>query len=71
MNGVAGDFANAAGGNALSVYGAAWSHGIINGASYPDGLGYMTIVGVQRGTNHEIYSQVTENQVVMSAQRIF
>jgi hypothetical protein len=72
--GVAGDFANAAGGGPLSIYGAAFSSNIVPGG-YPNGLGggvgYMTIVGVQRGPDYEIYSQVTQNSVISAYQRIF
>jgi len=73
-NGVLGDFANAAGGNPLSIYGAAFSSNIGPGG-YPNGLGggtgYMTVIGVQRGPDYEIYSQVTQNGMITSHQRIF
>jgi len=75
LNGVRGDFTNAAGGTDLAIYGPGWSHGTVNNHSYPNGLGagtdYMTIVGVQRGPDYEIYSQVTQNRRLTSAQRIF
>ena len=73
-NGVLGDFANAAGGGPLSIYGAAFSSNIGPGG-YPNGLGggtgYMTVVGVQRGADYEIYSQVTQNAMITAHQRIF
>lgn len=73
-NGVLGDFANAAGGGPLSIYGAGFSSNIGPGG-YPNGLGggtgYMTVIGVQRGPNYEIYSQVTQNGMLASHQRIF
>ncbi len=75
-NGAQGDFANAAGGGPLSIYGAGFAQHIIPNHGYPNGLGgtgtsYMTLIGVQRGTNHEIYSQVTQNRILISAERIF
>ncbi len=73
-NGVLGDFANAAGGGPLSIYGAGFSSNIGPGG-YPNGLGggtgYMTVIGVQRGPDYEIYSQVTQNSMITSHQRIF
>jgi hypothetical protein len=75
MNGVRGNFTNAAGGPDLAIYGAGWSHGTISNRFYPNGLpggsDYMTVIGVQRGTDHEIYSQVTQNNQITSAQRIY
>jgi hypothetical protein len=73
-NGVNGDFANAAGGNALSIYGAAFSSNVpVPG--YPNGLGggggYMTVIGVLRAPGYEIYSQITQNHAITSAQQIF
>ncbi len=73
-NGVNGDFANAAGGNPLSIYGAASSTNVpVPG--YPNGLGgggsYMTIVGVLRAPGYEIFSQITQNDAITSAQQIF
>jgi hypothetical protein len=70
-NGVNGDFANAAGGNPLSIYGAAFSHNVpVPG--YPNGLGggvsYMTIIGVLRAPGYEIYSQITQNNAITSQQ---
>ena len=75
-NGVHGDFANAAGGNPLSLYGPGFSQNLFNGqGGYPNGLGgggsYMTVIGVRRGVSYEVYSQVTQNQAISSAQYIF
>lgn len=76
VNGVAGDFQNAAGGPALAIYGAGWSVGTIGGVSYPMGLGgggnYMTIIGTPAGGGiYHIFSQITQNRAITSAQRIF
>ncbi len=73
-NGVNGDFANAAGGNPLSIYGAGSSNNVAV-PGYPNGLGgggsYMTIIGVLRAPGYEIYSQITQNDAITSAQQIF
>jgi len=72
--GVNGDFANAAGGNPLSIYGAGFSSNVPE-PGYPNGLGagtdYMTIIGVLRVPGYEIYSQITQNYAITSAQLIF
>lgn len=76
LNGVAGDFQNAAGAPALAIYGAGWSVGTVGNVHYPNGLGgggsYMTIVGTPAGGGlYHIYSQITQNRAITSAQRIF
>lgn len=75
-NATAGDFQNAAGGAPLAIYGAGWSSGTIGNVNYPNGLGgggsYMTIIGVPAGGGlYRVYSQVTQNRAISSAQRIF
>jgi hypothetical protein len=73
----AGDFANAPGGDGFAVYGAGFSHNTLQAraSGYPDQLGgggnYMTIVGLQRGLDYEIYSQVTQGHRLMSYERVF
>jgi hypothetical protein len=73
----AGEFANAAGGNPISIYGPGYSRGLANNAThgYPDGMqggnSYMTIVAIQNGLDYHIYSQVTLNMRISSFQRIF
>lgn len=77
-SGVHGDFANAPGGSPLSVYGAGFSDHVRTGAGgYPDRLAgsgagnYMTVIGVKRAPGYEIYSQITQNEAITSAQQIF
>jgi hypothetical protein len=75
--GVQGDFANPAGGGAaLSIYAPTFHQNLPHNSGYPDNVnaapnGWMTIVGIQRGHDYEIYSQVIQHNAVVSAQRIF
>ncbi len=77
-HGVHGDFANPAGGGgvALGIYAPTFHQNLLHNSGYPDNInaapnGWMTIVGIQRGHDYEIYSQVIQHNAVVSAQRIF
>ncbi len=76
-NGVQGDFHNpAAGGGALSIYAPGFHQNLVHNSGYPNNVnaapnGWMTIVGVQRGHDYQIYSQVILHNAISAAQRIF